>query len=74
MTTLQQHDHSATEDLRHAYHELKKDQEVQAATQAGEMSTQAATHAGTWSTMIAGWSGFIIGIFMALAFVAVAKD
>lgn len=49
-------------------------QATQAATQAGETAAQTATHAGTWSTMLAGAIGFIVGIFLALAFVAVAKD
>jgi hypothetical protein len=47
---------------------------TQAAVQAGDTAAQTATHAGTWSTMMAGAVAFIVGIFLALAFVAVAKD
>ncbi len=47
---------------------------TQAAVQAGDTAAQTATHAGTWTTMMAGAVAFIVGIFVALAFVAVAKD
>lgn len=47
---------------------------TQAAVQAGDTAAQTAAHAGTWSTMVAGAAMFIVGIFMALAFVAVARD
>lgn len=47
---------------------------TQAAAHAGDVAAQTATHAGTWSTMMAGAVGFIVGIFLALAFVAVARD
>jgi hypothetical protein len=71
--------------VREEIETLKRDQAVmaaeqagaqatQAATQAGAEATQAAAHAGTWSTMIAGISGLIVGIFLALAFAAVTKD
>lgn len=74
-----------TSRLKEEIRDLKQAQAVQAATeagahstqaavQAGDVATQSATHAGTWSTMTAGAAGFIIGIFMALAFAAVAKD
>jgi hypothetical protein len=53
---------------------LRKDMEVQAATQAGETATQAATHAGTWSAMIAGAAGLVVGMFLAVAITAVARD
>ncbi|HWH15716.1 MAG TPA: hypothetical protein VNT51_13310 [Miltoncostaeaceae bacterium] len=54
--------------------ELMGAQSTQAATEAGHAATNAATAAGTWSTMIAGAAGFLLGIFTALAFVAVARD
>lgn len=54
--------------------ELTGAQSTQAATEAGHAATNAATAAGTWSTMMAGAAGFLLGIFTALAFVAVAKD
>ncbi len=47
---------------------------TQAAVQAGDTAAQTATHAGTWSTMMAGAAAFIVGIFVTLAFVAVAED
>ncbi|HVY61162.1 MAG TPA: hypothetical protein VHF22_05880 [Planctomycetota bacterium] len=59
-----------TEEIR----ELRKDLDVQAATQAGANSTQAATHAGTWSAMIAGAAGLVVGMFLALAITAVARS
>ena len=66
------------EDLQNDLQELRKEFEVQAATQggaqatqaatqAGQMSTMAATQAGTWSTMAAGWGGMIVGMFLGLA-------
>jgi hypothetical protein len=72
-------------DLKQEIEDLKRNQAVyaaeqagaqatQAATQAGDTATQAATHAGTWSTMVAAAAGFIVGIFLALAFVAVVND
>jgi hypothetical protein len=54
--------------------ELKKEMEVQAATNAGAQSTQAATHAGTWSAMLAGSAGLVIGMFLALALTAVRRS
>lgn len=68
-------------DLHEELLELRKDMEVQAATQAGAQATQAATlagaqatqaaaHAGTWSTMLAGSAGLVVGIFLALGFAA----
>jgi hypothetical protein len=54
--------------------ELAGAQATQAATEAGHAATNAATAAGTWSTMVVGAVGFVVGIFLALAFVAVAKE
>ena len=84
-TTEHSNASTSTSDLQEQIHGLKEQIAVQAAEQVGAQSTQAAaqagdtaaqtaTHAGTWSTMIAGAAMFIVGIFMALAFVAVAKD
>jgi hypothetical protein len=56
-----------TQDVWQELQELKKSVEVEAATNAGAHATQAATHAGTWSTMIAGATGLVIGMFLALA-------
>ena len=53
---------------------LRKDMEVQAATEAGANATQAATHAGTWSAIIAGAAGLVVGMFVTLTIVAVAKS
>jgi hypothetical protein len=53
---------------------LRKDMEVQAATEAGANATQAATQAGTWSAMVAGAAGLVAGMFIALTIVAVAKS
>gem|GEM_PF-6810685 len=75
----------STNDLQQQVQDLKTTQAVmqaelggaqatQAATEAGHAATNAATAAGTWSTMMAGAAGFLLGIFTALAFVAVAKD
>jgi hypothetical protein len=61
--------------------ELRKDFEVQAATQAGAQATQAATQAGGMATMGAtqagmaatvavGGIGLIVGIFLGLAIAA----
>ena len=46
---------------------------TQVATTAGAQATQAAAHAGTWSTMVAGSAGFVVGMFVALAFVATTR-
>lgn len=46
---------------------------TQVATTAGAQTTQAAAHAGTWSTMVGSSAGFIVGIFVALAFVAATR-
>ena len=75
----------STNDIEQQVQDLKTTQAVmqaefsgahatQAATEAGHAATNAATAAGTWSTMIAGAAGFILGIFLALAFAAVARD
>ena len=53
--------------------QLRKDLDVQAATQAGANATQLATHAGTWSAVIAGAGGLIVGMFLSLALVSVAR-
>jgi hypothetical protein len=53
---------------------LRKDLEVQAASQAGVNATQAATHAGTWSAMLAGAAGLIVGMFLALAVITAARS
>lgn len=69
---------TTTEDMQQQVQDLRKDQEVQAATQAGAQATQAAaqagqastmaaTQAGTWSTMAAGWVGMVVGMFLGLA-------
>ena len=54
--------------------ELMGAQATQTATEAGHAATNAAAAAGTWSTMVTGAVAFVVGIFLALAFVAVAKD
>lgn len=75
---------SETTDIQQEIRELRKEMEVQAATQAGVNATQAATqagasatqaaaHAGTWSTMIAGSAGLVVGLFLAIAFRATAR-
>lgn len=72
------HMSTSTEDLQQQVQDLRKDQEVQAAsqagaqatqmaTQAGQASTMAASQAGTWSTMAAGWVGMVVGMFLGLA-------
>ena len=53
--------------------DLRKDMEVQAATQAGANATQAATHAGTWSAVIAGAGGLVVGMFLAMALISSAR-
>jgi ElaB/YqjD/DUF883 family membrane-anchored ribosome-binding protein len=63
-------DQMETKDVRQEIQDLKKSMEVQAATQAGANATQAATHAGTWSTMLAGATGLVVGMFLALALTA----
>lgn len=46
---------------------------TQVATTAGAQTTQAAAHAGTWSTMVGSGAGFVVGMFVALAFVAATR-
>ena len=69
---------------REEIQELKHALELQTATQAGidatqvattasAQTTQAAAHAGTWSTMVAGGAGFVVGMFVAIAFVATTR-
>jgi hypothetical protein len=65
---------SETTDVRQEIQDLRKDLEVQAATQAGANATQAATHAGTWSTMVAGSAGLVVGMLLALAFAATTRS
>ncbi|MDQ4145129.1 MAG: hypothetical protein M3198_15590 [Actinomycetota bacterium] len=68
----------STEELQQDLQDLRREHEVQAATQAGAQATQAATQAGqastmaatqagTWSTMAAGWVGMVVGLFLGLA-------
>jgi len=59
--------------LEQEVQKLRKDMEVQAATEAGANATQAATHAGTWSAMIAGAVGVVVGMFMGITLIAVAR-
>jgi hypothetical protein len=72
MTTTEQErqDGTGTSEIQN----LRKDMEVQAATQAGETATQAATHAGTWSAMIAGAAGLVVGMFLAIGLMAAARN
>jgi len=63
-----------TTDVRQEIQDLRKEMEIQAATQAGAHATQAATHAGTWSTMVAGSAGLLVGMFLALAFAATTRS
>ena len=65
---------SETTDVRQEIQDLRKQMEVDAATQAGANATQAATQAGTWSTMIAGSAGLVVGLFLALAFAATTRS
>ena len=65
---------SEATDVKQDVQELRKEMDVQAATQAGANATQAATHAGTWSTMVAGSAGLIVGLFLALAFAATTRS
>lgn len=48
---------TSSEDLQDQVHELRKDFEVQAATQGGAQATQAATHAGAQATQAAAQAG-----------------
>lgn len=72
MTTTQTETRNGTTsiDIEQEVQDLKKAMEVQAATEAGAHATQAATHAGTWSTMLAGGTGLVVGMFLALALTA----
>jgi hypothetical protein len=70
MSTTETNDRAQTKDVRQEIEELKKNLEVQIATQAGVNATQAATHAGTWSTMLAGAAGLVVGTFLAVALTA----
>jgi hypothetical protein len=76
MSTTQMESRNETsrpDDLRREIQDLRREMEVQAATNAGAQATQAATHAGTWSTMLAGSGGLIVGLFLALAFSATRR-
>jgi len=76
MSTTQTESRNETprpDDLRREIQDLKREMEVQAATNAGAQATQAATHAGTWSTMLAGSGGLVVGLFLALAFSATRR-
>ena len=71
---------SPREEIRELKHALELQTATQAgidatqvATTAGAQTTQAAAHAGTWSTMVAGSAGFVVGMFVALAFVATTR-
>lgn len=66
-------------------HELKKDFDVQqatqagvdstmAATQAGQTATTAAAQAGTWSTVAVGGVALTVGMFLALALVGIRSN
>jgi ElaB/YqjD/DUF883 family membrane-anchored ribosome-binding protein len=70
MSTTETNDRAQTKDVRQEIEELKKNLEVQIATQAGVNATQAGTHAGTWSTMLAGAAGLVVGMFLAVALTA----
>jgi hypothetical protein len=65
---------SRDDELRQQVQDLRREMEVQAATNAGAQATQAATHAGTWATMLAGSVGLIVGLFLALAFSATRRQ
>ena len=69
---------TSTEDLQQEVQDLRREHEVQSATQAGAQSTQAAAQAGqastfaasqmgTVTTMAAGWVGMVVGMFLGLA-------
>ena len=71
--------------LTERLHALEVAQATQAATQAGSVATltatqtgatatNAAAQAGTWSTMAAGFTGLIVGMFLALALRRSAHD
>jgi hypothetical protein len=73
-------DKSTREEIQELKHALELQTATQAgvdatevATTAGAQATQAAAHAGTWSTMVAGSAGFVVGMFVALAFVATTR-
>ena len=53
--------------LEQEVQKLRKDMEVQAATEAGANATQTATHAGTWSAMIAGAACLVVAMFLGFA-------
>lgn len=74
MSTIEKESPPRSEGLQREVQGLRKDMEVQAATEAGANATQAATHAGTWSAMIAGAAGLVVGMFLALALTAAARS
>lgn len=73
MSTTEQETRNSGSSGHDDIQDLRKDMEVQAATQAGETATEAATHAGTWSAMIAGGAGLVVGMFLAMALISTAR-
>ena len=78
--TYKQEKKSTREEIQELRHALELQSATQAgvdatqvATTAGAQTTQAAAHAGTWSTMVGSSAGFVVGIFVALAFVATTR-
>jgi hypothetical protein len=66
-----------TEDFKQLQNEVKSlevAQAGQAAMIAGAEATQAATQAGTWTTMMAGAGGLILGLFLGISIVKVARQ
>jgi hypothetical protein len=60
-------------DVKQEIEDLKKAQEVQAATQAGAQATQAASQAGMAAAVIAGSAGLVVGMFLAFAIASIAR-
>jgi len=73
MSTTATESRNESKGFQQEIQDLKKEIDVQAATQAGAHATQAATHAGTWSTMLAGAAGLVVGMFLALALTATGR-
>ena len=59
--------------LEHEVQQLRKDMEVQVATEAGMHATQTAAHAGTWAAIIAGGAGLVVGMFLGITLTAVGR-
>jgi hypothetical protein len=79
-STNEQEKKSTREEIQELKHALELQTATQAgvdatqvATTAGAQTTQAAAHAGTWSTIVGSSAGFVVGIFVALAFVATTR-